>query len=159
MKSVLHAEVLAALRRVASVPRVRLEGRGNRSLHILVLWTLQAVGEVVLKQHNLLEGSLLLQLGVRHEVGRHLVNQGLLRFGSVRMPAPLVLNIVQNMHGAHAEGGGLHLDKRCPLVLRLVFGVKIPWRVLRLHDSIGKQLVPIMPSLAASAPPSSRAST
>ena len=39
MKSVLHAEVLAALRRVASVPSVRLEGRGN----------------LVLKQHSLLD--------------------------------------------------------------------------------------------------------
>ena len=70
MKSVLHAEVLAALRRVASVVRVRLEGRGSWSSG------LDAGGEVVLKQHNLLEGSLLLQLGVRDEVGRHLVNQG-----------------------------------------------------------------------------------
>ena len=45
MKSVLHAEVLAALRRVASVPCVRLEGRGNRRLHILVLWTLERLAE------------------------------------------------------------------------------------------------------------------
>ena len=70
MKSVLHAEVLVALRRVAFVLRVRLEGRGSWSSG------LDAGGEVVLKQRNLLEGSLLLQLGVRDEVGRHLVNQG-----------------------------------------------------------------------------------
>ena len=75
MKSVLHAEVLAALRRVASVPCVRLEGRDNRRLHILVLWTLEVGGEVVLKRRNLLEGSLVRKLGVRHEAGRHRVNQ------------------------------------------------------------------------------------
>ena len=62
MKSVLHAEVLAALRCVASVPCVRLESRGNRRLHILVLWTLEAGGEVVLKQHNLLEEACSLDL-------------------------------------------------------------------------------------------------
>ena len=48
------------------------------------------------------------------------------------------------MHGAHAEGGGLHLDERCPLVLRLGFSVQIPWHVLRLHESIDPQLVPII---------------
>ena len=126
MKSVLHAEVLAALRRVVSVLRVRLR---HWRLHIVAsldCWDFrrscpeatQSPGE---KSVPSTWRPLSIKISFESKASR-------ISIISFRCWGWTVFILTSTVH----------------VVLRLGFDVKIPWHVMRLYDSSDLQLVPIV---------------